>query len=114
MNDVAAAIRSRLNGDLRDAMKSRDLTATRALRSLLAALDNASAVPVSDASASVFRRSNDVPRRALSAQECESVLRNEAHSRSLAIAQYEQLGRSEDAEILRAELSVIYRYVSTA
>ena len=93
MNDAASVIRSRLNGDLLHAMRLRDLIATGALRSLLAALDNASAVPEGEASVSIFRRSSDVPRRALSAKECESILRNEAHSRLFAVAQYERLGR---------------------
>jgi uncharacterized protein YqeY len=42
------AIRDRLHRALRDAMRARDRVAASALRSALAALDNAGAVPAAD------------------------------------------------------------------
>ena len=111
MGDAAELMRARLSRDLLSAMKSRDSIATATLRSLLAALDNASAVAVSGAHVPVFGRSGDVPRRTLSATDCEDILGKEAHTRSVAAAEYGRLGRTEEAARLRAEIAVIERYV---
>jgi uncharacterized protein YqeY len=112
MNDAAELIRARLGGDLLHAMKSRDSIATSTLRSLLAALDNASAVPVSTPLVPVFGRSGDVARRILSAADCEGILETEARTRRVAATEYERLGRHDEAARLRAELAVIERYVA--
>lgn len=113
MNNAATLIRARLSSDLLDAMKSRDMIATATLRSLLAALDNGSAVPLASAPAAVYGHSGDVPRKILSEAECENILDAEAHSRRVALAEYERLGRHEQATHLQAELAVIARYLKS-
>lgn len=45
MSDMAGSLRRQLKGDLLLAMKAKDIIAISALRSVLSALDNASAVP---------------------------------------------------------------------
>jgi uncharacterized protein YqeY len=112
MSDAAELMRARLSRDLVSAMKSRDSIATAALRSLIAALDNASAIPMSAAHVRVLGRSGDVPRKILSATECEDILGKEAQTRRVGASEYENLGRHEEAARLRAELAVIGRYVS--
>ena len=112
MIDAAASLRSQLSDDLLAAMKSRDSVATSALRALLGALDNASAVPANATHVPVFGRSGDVPRRVLSVDECANVLRAEAAGHAVAAAEYERLGRHADAARLRAELAVFERYLA--
>lgn len=112
MSDAASAIRDRLNGDLVSAMKSRDSIEIAALRSLMSALDNASAVPTDKSNTSNFGRVDDVPRKTLSVEECENVLAGEARNRSTAAEEYERLGRHREAARLRAELAVIERYAN--
>lgn len=107
MKDAASALRDRLNGDLLSAMKSRDRIATAALRSLMAALDNASAVPMSKGAASIVGPVSDVPRKMLSTEDCRRILAGEARSRTEAAEDYERLGRHHEAAQMRAELLVI-------
>lgn len=114
MTDMAAALRRQLKGDLLTAMKSRDTVATSALRSVLSALDNASAVPIDTVSAPVLGRSGDVQRRDLSEAECRTIIANEAQARAAAAEEYASLGRDDMAAQLRAEQSVIERYVPVA
>lgn len=51
MNGMAAPLRRQLSRDLLLAMKAKDTIAVSALRSVLSALDNASAVPASSVAA---------------------------------------------------------------
>jgi len=112
MSDATNTVRARLNNDLLLSMKRRDLVATTVLRSVLAALDNASAVPMSNSHVPVFGRSGDVPRKVLSEIECEAILRNEAQTLRAAAEEYERLGRISEATRFRAELAIVERYLS--
>lgn len=112
MSDVA--IRARLRSDLLSSMKSKDAVAISVLRSLLAALDNASAVPMDSTHVPMFGRSGDVPRKVLSAVDCEGIVTEEISSRSVAVAEYVRLGRDTEAARLRAEIAVVERYLSSA
>ena len=111
MSNAAALMRARLNSDLLAAMKSRDTIATATLRCLIGALDNGSAVPLTSDHVAVYGRSGDVPRKDLSETECNNILSAEAQSRRIAVAEYERLGRVEQATRLQAELAVIARYL---
>jgi uncharacterized protein YqeY len=105
-----AALRSGLTAGLRQAMLARDAVAIAAIRSLVAAVDNAGAVPLEGLNATVVGRSGDVARRVLSADDLAAVLEGEAEERRAAIATYEMGGRGDAADRLRAELRVIDRY----
>jgi len=111
MSDIAASLRRQLNGDLLLAMKAKNLVAISALRSVLSALDNASAVPISTAAAPVYGRNGDVPRRDLSDSDCQSIISAEVSARALAAEEYVRLGRDDVAARLRAEQAVIERYI---
>ena len=111
------AIRDRLHRALRDAMRARDSVAVSALRSALAALDNAGAVPAGQGPASASGPhfagavaglgAAEVPRRGLAAGEAERIVRAEIAEREAAAAGYEGAGHGEQARRLRQEARVL-------
>src|SRR5690349_24508009 len=111
------ATRDRLHRALRDAMRTRDSVAASALRSALAALDNAGAVPPAPAPAAasgphfagavVGLGAAEVPRRGLAAGEAERIVRAEIAEREAAAAGYEGAGRGEQARRLRREARIL-------
>jgi len=111
MKDMAVSLRRQLNVDLLVAMKMKDVVAVSALRSVLSALDNASAMPIDTVSAPVFGHSGDVQRKDLSETDCHNILITEVRSRSVAAEEYARLGQSDAAARLRAEQAVVERYV---
>jgi uncharacterized protein len=111
MSTETPSLRTRLSTDLRTAMKERDTVATLTLRSLLEAMDNASAVPMTAEHVPVYGRSGDVPRKIVAESDYKIILRNEAASRRAAALEYERLGRTEAAAQVRAELSIVMRYI---
>jgi GrpB-like predicted nucleotidyltransferase (UPF0157 family) len=105
--DAVAPLRGRLSADLLIAMKARDKPAIDTLRCLLAALDNAGA---QDPKA--FGSSTEVPRKSLTEDEVQTVMKTEITSRRAAVIDYERGGRHRDAARLRAELVLVARYIS--
>jgi uncharacterized protein YqeY len=104
-------MRPRLEADLREAMKARDKPAVAALRTLIAAIDNAGAVEPGPAWPPVVGRRADVPRKELTPQDVEAILVREEKELRKALAEYERLGRIVEAGELRAKLEVVNRYV---
>jgi hypothetical protein len=122
-------MRASLRDDLKAALKARDRVATAALRSTLAAIDNAEAVPVDDpvdsvtgdepvvtgnehvAGSAAGLGATEVARRHLTKADLRSIVESEVRERSVAAAEYEQLGRNDFAERLRAEAEVLSRYL---
>ena len=105
------SMRKRLKNDLPNAIKLRNSAAVTAIRTMLAAIDNAEAVDPRDLSTPVYGRTNDVPRKRLTEQDIQDIVQLEAIARRSAIVKYEQLGSHEAADQLRAELDVINRYL---
>jgi uncharacterized protein len=105
--DAVQPLRARLSADLQVAMKTRDKAATDTLRCLLAVLDNAGA---QDPKA--FGSSTEVPRRSLTHNELQALMKAEITSRRAAAIDYERGGRHQDAARLRAELVLLSRYVT--
>jgi uncharacterized protein YqeY len=102
-------IEQRLRTALRAALRARDAVAVSALRSTLAALDNATAVPSSDAPAPgaspiagavVGLGAAEVPRRELTEAEAVAVVRAEIAERTAAAQTY---GPGPAADRLHAE-----------
>ena len=112
MSNEISPLRMRLSTDLRRAMKERDMLTTMTLRSLLEAMDNASAVPMTAEHVPVYGRSGDVPRRIATEDDYRLIMRNEAASRQAAL-EYERLGRIDAAAQVRAELNVVMRYIDS-
>ncbi|WP_190130344.1 hypothetical protein [Streptomyces mashuensis] len=98
-------------------MRARDKAAVSALRSALAALDNAEAVPVGEAGlrgvalehAPVGAGATEAVRRELSEEEVAVVVRAEAEERLVAAEQLAAPAHAERAARLRAEADVLLR-----
>ena len=120
-----STVRSRLQSALRAAMKERDAAAMSALRSALAAIDNAAAVPVSGqlpaAAPSRAAPSENVPiaggvaglgaaevaRRAVTEEEAAAIAAAEAADRRAAARDYRAAGRADRADRLLSEARAI-------
>ncbi|HVV08941.1 GatB/YqeY domain-containing protein [Amycolatopsis sp.] len=120
---MSTPIREELRNALKAALKNRERAAIGALRSALAAIDNAEAVPAGQrvdttignehvAGAALGVGAADAARRNLTEAEVRSIVTNEAGERTDAAAEYERLGRGERAEQLRAEAAVLQRFLA--
>jgi|ERR1035437_354755 uncharacterized protein YqeY len=101
-------------------MKARDSVAVAALRSALAAIENAEAVeavPSPQAARSehiagtIPRRAAEVERRVLTAADERKLVRSQVDQRLKAAGEYEKLGRRDDAGRLLAEADVLRSYL---
>ncbi|MBR8743923.1 hypothetical protein [Nocardiopsis sp. MG754419] len=118
-----AALRSMLRADLTTAMKARRRDSVAALRTTIAALDNAEAVPVRGAPAETTGAhiagaehgvgSTEARRRALTLDEALSLLRAQIEERTSEADRYASLGAREDAERLRREADALRAYTAT-
>ena len=107
------ALHQRLKAALPIAMKARDQAAVAALRSALAAIENAAAVPDgADESKGVGLPAaglgvTEVARRTQDDAEIDRIVRAEVTDRLTAAADYDRLGRGERSERLRAEAAAL-------
>lgn len=105
-------LRTRLTEAVRPAMKARDRDRLRVLRTTLAAIDNAEAVPAA-ASAGALEASpsgvgaTEVARRPLSELEVVAVVRLEVEEREQAATTYAAAGDQTRATVLRTEAEVL-------
>jgi uncharacterized protein YqeY len=111
---MSAGMRGRLAAALHPAMRARDAAAVSALRSALAAIGNAEAVPVDSVPragavehALVGHGAADVPRRELTEAEVHEVVEGEVASRLSAAEHLEEAGRPDEGARLRAEAAVL-------
>jgi uncharacterized protein len=108
-------LRQRLRAALPAAMKARDHAAVAALRSTLAAIDNAEAVDAtvhSGGSLAIERSpvgvgAAEVPRRVLTEEQVERIVRTEVADREAAAGGYERAGHPDRAARLRAEAAAL-------
>ena len=108
-------LRRRLRDALTGAIKTRDKVAVAALRSALAAIDNAEAVerPESADEGLAFEQlricagSAEAARRELTEAQIERIVRGELAERESAARDYQRAGRLEHAERLRGEIRVL-------
>lgn len=108
--EAAPGLRARVEADLKASLRARDRAVVATLRSLLAAFDNAGAVPLTAEHVPVYGRANEVARRALSDDDLRAIVAREADELRAAVAEYAAHGRAE-AEGLRAGLAVLGRYL---
>jgi uncharacterized protein YqeY len=112
---VNPSLRQRLRDALPDAIRARDGVTVAALRSTLAALDNAEAVdrPAGPGDSLAIERTPigvgaaEVERRLLTDETVERIVRAEVTEREAAASQYDRAGRAERAARLRAEAAVL-------
>ncbi len=105
----------RLRVDLKVAMRARYVLAVIAIRALLAAIDNAQAVPVGQERKPWVRNrfgedAVEVPRLRLSPDDLASLLGREIENRRRVAAEVRPFGRDEEADRALAEAEVIQRY----
>lgn len=113
-------LRLRLREALRAGMKSRDRVTVGALRSALAAIDNAEAVqPAASADQSLAIEQSpvgagaaDVERRVLTEADVVQIVRAEVAAREAAAAEYDTVGQQERAELLRADARVLLAHLA--
>lgn len=114
----AAALKERLRADLKTAMRERKTGDVAVIRTLIAAVDNAEAVPTGTDGAATPRSgtrafgdsSGEVARRELDDAELDKVFAREIETRLAAAEDYAQHGRNDDAARLREEAKVIEGY----
>jgi uncharacterized protein YqeY len=112
---VSSTVRNRLRAALPAALKQRDPVRVSVLRATLAALDNAEAPPAAEhrpASLAleltpVGAGAAEVPRRDLSDDDVERLVRAEIDERRSAADVYERSGRHERARRLRSEAAAL-------
>ncbi len=114
--DHSHAFTVRLRADLKAAMQARARQEADVLRALIGAVDNAQSVPVDPArkasDVAVFGdRSIEVPRKSLDADDLRVILEREIAEREAAAQEMERVGRTDRAEILRAEAGIVARYL---
>jgi hypothetical protein len=116
------ALFQRLKAALPVAMKARDKTAVAALRSTLAAIENAAAVEVPGATdprvavglPAVGLGVTEAARRTQDDAEIARIVRAEITDRLTAADDYDRLGRAEQSERLRAEAAVLAAHLGDA
>ncbi|RJQ74429.1 hypothetical protein D5S17_22630 [Pseudonocardiaceae bacterium YIM PH 21723] len=114
-------MRTTMRTDLTAALKARDKIAATALRSALAAIENAEAVPTDApamtggsevfAGAHIGLGAAEAERRVLTEADVRAIVEGEIRDRTDAADEYQQLGRTDAAERLRGEAEVLGRYL---
>jgi uncharacterized protein YqeY len=108
-------LRDRLQAALLPAMKAKDRATVTALRSALAAIENAAAVTPHDTGHGLPATGlgvTEVPRREQDDAEIERIVRAEIDERLAAAAEYEQLGKASEAGRLRAEANALVTHLA--
>jgi uncharacterized protein len=102
-------VRSRLQGALRAAMKDRDTVVVSALRSALAAIANAEAVPLPAAPSwpPAGPGGAEVSRREVAEDEAAAIAAGEAAERRAAAREYRAAGHADRADRLLSEAEAI-------
>ena len=110
MPDAAEAMRQKLQTDLRVALKGRQALDVSVLRGLIAAIDNAGAVPLT---AKSEPPQHEVERRHLDSGEVQAILRREYETHQAAASEFARLGRSVESEQANFAMAVVSRYLSS-
>jgi hypothetical protein len=123
MTGATRGLRDRLRDGLPPAIKARDAAALAALRSALAAIDNAEAVdplpgPSPDAGHTHLAGTvaglgaAEAGRRSLQEAQVERIVQAEVDERREAARAYERAGQDDRARWLRAEADVLSAYLA--
>lgn len=108
-------LREQMKADLRQAMKVRESATVATLRAVLAAIDNAEAVPLSAPAMPVepvLHQRHEVPRKLLSADDIRQIIQKEAAERRAASLKYANLGQPAEAERLQRAATLIEAYLN--
>lgn len=114
-SSAAESMKARLRADLTTAMRARNAAEVKLLRALVAAIDNAEAPPAAGQPAEsgfgFAAASSEVQRLILGAAEVQQVLRSEIEEREHAAAEFDRVGRPDQAADLRAQADLARRYL---
>jgi len=115
------ALRDALRRDLASAMKARDADAVSALRTVIAAIDNAEAVPVPDespattsghvAGARAGLGAAEAARRDLTGSQQQAILSDQITGYTTEADRYEALGHPDAARRLRDQARLLTGYL---
>ena len=120
---TGSTLRSGLRDRMRAAMRERDRDGVAALRSVLAGLDNAEAVPVQrpgqhagseHVAGAAVGGSTEAPRRELSDAEEVDLVRAHVEEMQAAAREYDALGAAERAAVLRRTAGIVGRVLAEA
>ena len=116
MTDPIGIAKARIRDDLRKTMLAKNMAEASVLRTLLAALDNAEAIPAAQEHQRYVVRpfgdpATEVPRRRLTSDEVEIVLATERAERLRVAERLAQSGREAEAARLRTEADLVARYL---
>jgi len=106
--DAAESMRQRLQSDLRAGIKARTVLDVAVLRQLIAAIDNAGAVPLPAGGQPV---QSEVERRSLGFDYIQALLLREFDLRRHAADEFSRLGRTVEAETAKMEMDIVGRYL---
>lgn len=113
-------MRATLRTDLTAAMKARDSPAVSALRTAIAAIDNAESVDPTESTttgnshivgAVTGLGAAEAARRVLSATDVRAILRAQIDDRAAEADRYDSLEQAEAAKRLRGEAAVLAKYL---
>jgi uncharacterized protein YqeY len=103
MNDASAVFRQQSLELLRAAMAAREPEAVGAIRAVMTAVDNASAIPREEI-AQMDPSVTEVPRKPVTKEMIADIVKTEMDMRHQAKKEYERLGRRDEAEKFRLSL----------
>ena len=111
---MTSRLRQQLKADLTAAMKTQNKPAVLALRAVLAEIDHAEAVEVQTPTWQQVGNTTpmEVPRKVLTAEDIWGIVVGEMAARQAAVAEYEQLGQTAEAETQRAQLAILQSYLN--
>ncbi|KAF0847845.1 GatB/YqeY domain-containing protein [Nocardia caishijiensis] len=116
-NQPVVTLRDSLRTALKTAMKARDRGAISALRSALAAIDNAEAVDIGDVRAGALEGSAvglgaaEVRRRELTEDDVVEIVRREINERRITAGEYDRLGAVDQRDQVTTEADVLSAFL---
>jgi uncharacterized protein YqeY len=102
---------SLLRGDLEKALRSRDRVEISTLRTLVAAVENATAVEVETSVEPKLGLGHDQPRRAVSDEDVAEIILSERDELVDAATRYRDLGLVEEVVDLERRARIVERYL---
>lgn len=117
-------LRDRLQRDLTEAVRQRNREQMRVLRTVLSAIANAEAPPISDETPTSLRSEGpiagarnglaaaEIPRRELNAEDVHAIVAAERDERIAAADTLATRGALKAADSLRSEAAILQRYLS--
>ena len=105
------SLQARIQDDLAEAIRDRDMARVKVLRTTISAIQNAEAVE-GVASVEGVVGYSDVQRRSLSDEDVMEIIIREIEEFEASVAEYTQIGQTERADGLQRELEVLRSYLN--